>query len=150
MTNSADPDQLASGEANWSGSTVCKDRACPRQARQGKMTLHLHMHISFLKKNHQENHGKQSNCNGSNTFGTIEIRFRHRDNARVTIKCSVQWSAVQPWDEFRPQRNSNPKPGDPKWGALTTRPPGLFWTAYIISVLLLGKGKNLIQQTREN
>ena len=24
MANSADPDQLASSEANWSGSTVCK------------------------------------------------------------------------------------------------------------------------------
>ena len=24
MANSADPDQLASSEANWSGSTICK------------------------------------------------------------------------------------------------------------------------------
>ena len=26
MTNSADPDQLASKEANWSGSTLCKGK----------------------------------------------------------------------------------------------------------------------------
>ena len=35
MTNSADPDQLASSEANWSGYTVCKDRVYPGSAGQG-------------------------------------------------------------------------------------------------------------------
>ena len=29
MANSVDPDQLASEEANWSGSTVCKGRLYP-------------------------------------------------------------------------------------------------------------------------
>ena len=36
MANSADPDQLASSEANWSGSTaVCKGRVYPGSAGQG-------------------------------------------------------------------------------------------------------------------
>ena len=35
MANSADSDQLASSEANWSGSTVCKGRVYPGSAGQG-------------------------------------------------------------------------------------------------------------------
>ena len=38
MSNSADPDQLASSEANRSGSTVCKGRVYPGSAGQGFMT----------------------------------------------------------------------------------------------------------------
>ena len=34
MTNSADPDQLASSDANLSGSTLCKDRVYPGSAGQ--------------------------------------------------------------------------------------------------------------------
>ena len=39
MANSADPDQLASSEANWSGSTLCKGRVYPGSAGQGLTTL---------------------------------------------------------------------------------------------------------------
>ena len=35
MANSVDPDQLASSEANWSGSTVCNGRVYPGSAGQG-------------------------------------------------------------------------------------------------------------------
>ena len=35
MTNSADPDQLASSEANWSGSTLFADWACRVQQEKG-------------------------------------------------------------------------------------------------------------------
>ena len=35
MANSADPDQLASSEANWSGDTVYKGRVYPGSVGQG-------------------------------------------------------------------------------------------------------------------
>ena len=35
MTNSADPDQLASSEANWSGSTLFANKACVVQQEKG-------------------------------------------------------------------------------------------------------------------
>ena len=35
MTNSADPDQLATSEANWSQSTLSDDRACCVQQEEG-------------------------------------------------------------------------------------------------------------------
>ena len=40
MANSADPDQLASSEANRSGSTVCKDSVYPGSAGQGLKGLY--------------------------------------------------------------------------------------------------------------
>ena len=39
MTNSADPDQLASSEANWSGYTVFKGKAYLCSAEQGLNNL---------------------------------------------------------------------------------------------------------------
>ena len=50
-----------------------------------------------------------------------------RDDGRVNMKGSVQWSAVQVREESRLQRDSNPRPRDPKSGALTARPRGRFW-----------------------
>ena len=41
MANSADPDQLASEEANWSGiCTVCKGRIYPGSTGLGLMSTH--------------------------------------------------------------------------------------------------------------
>ena len=49
MANNADPDQLASSEANWSGFTlfakiwiytVCQGRVYPGSAREGLTSLH--------------------------------------------------------------------------------------------------------------
>ena len=48
MTNSADPDQLASLEANWSGSTLFAKIAC-HAAREGlKEGLFLELYIKYL------------------------------------------------------------------------------------------------------
>ena len=44
MVNSADPDQLASSEANWSGS-VCKGRVYPGSAGQGLNSYLIQMPI---------------------------------------------------------------------------------------------------------
>ena len=49
-----------------------------------------------------------------------------RDDGRVNIKGSVQWSAVWVQEESRLQRDSNPQPRDPKSAALTARPCGRF------------------------
>ena len=40
MTNSADPDQLASSETNWSGSTLFAVRVYPGSAGLGLIFLH--------------------------------------------------------------------------------------------------------------
>ena len=42
MTNSADPDQLASSEANWSGATVCKGRVYSGSAGLGLIFRQKH------------------------------------------------------------------------------------------------------------
>ena len=47
-----------------------------------------------------------------------------QDDGRVNMKGSVQWSAVQIRKESRLQRDSKPRPRDPKSEALTTRPRG--------------------------
>ena len=49
-----------------------------------------------------------------------------RDNGRVNMKGSVQWSAVWVREESRLQRDLNLRPRDPKSGALTARPHGQF------------------------
>ena len=59
MANSADPDQLASSEANWSGSTLFAMAGCIRdQQDQGSVNvsiftnhslLSLSYHCNFLK-----------------------------------------------------------------------------------------------------
>ena len=41
MTNSADPDQLASSEANWSGSTLFAKTACRVQQEKGELNFTL-------------------------------------------------------------------------------------------------------------
>ena len=49
MTNSADPDQFASSEANWSGSTVFfKDRIYPGSAGLGLKGLDTHGTLSAI------------------------------------------------------------------------------------------------------
>ena len=60
-----------------------------------------------------------------------------RDDGRVNMKGSVQWSAVYVLEESRLQRDSNPRPRDPKSWALTARPRGRFistWYMYILPV----------------
>ena len=49
-----------------------------------------------------------------------------RDDGRVNMKGSVQWSAVKVREESRLQRDSNLRPRDPKSGALTARTRGRF------------------------
>ena len=49
-----------------------------------------------------------------------------RDDGRVKMKGSMQWSAVKVREESRLQRDSNPRPRDLKSGALTARPRGRF------------------------
>ena len=50
----------------------------------------------------------------------------YREDRSVAMKCSVQWSAVQPWTEFHLQQDLNPGPCDPKSEALTIRTPWHF------------------------
>ena len=50
-----------------------------------------------------------------------------RDDGRVYMKGSVQWSVVYVREESGLQRDSNPRPRDPKLGALTAQPRGRFY-----------------------
>ena len=47
-----------------------------------------------------------------------------KDDGRVNMNGSVQWSAIS--IQVHLQRDSNPRPRDPKSGALTARPCGRF------------------------
>ena len=49
-----------------------------------------------------------------------------RDDGRVNMKGSVQWSPVKVWEESPLQRDSNLRPLDPKSGVLTAWPRGRF------------------------
>ena len=52
MTNSADPDQLASIEANWSGSTLCKGRVYSDLQKPTDLDLHcLSLSMSVCSNN---------------------------------------------------------------------------------------------------
>ena len=51
------------------------------------------------------------------------LSMSHRDNGRLIMKGSVQWSIVQSWAEFHLQQDSNQ---DLVIRVLTTQPPGGF------------------------
>ena len=51
MTNSVDPDQLASSEANWSGSTLfAKTGHVVFSKRRANFCLYIHIHIKAYTK----------------------------------------------------------------------------------------------------
>ena len=51
----------------------------------------------------------------------------YREYGRVIIKSSTQWSAIQSWDEFGLQQDSNSGSCNPKSTVLTTLPPRPFY-----------------------
>ena len=88
MANSADPDQFASSEANWSGSTLfCKDRAYLGSAGQGLMYIshnvikHVFGHVRLAKI--QISLGICAVCSKSSLDTLLiakEAKFLHADN----------------------------------------------------------------------
>ena len=68
MTYIADPDQLASEKANWSGSTVCKGRTYPDSSGHGLIWLCSYVVDIFISR--QEYTYKPTDVNVSSTDGS--------------------------------------------------------------------------------
>ena len=112
MTNSADPDQLASSEAIWSGHTVCKGRIYPGSAGQGldifserdhmicfsSSNLYVHQfvaNVAFFFKFYDK-YGKALRC--PNTLGKycklVKLEFYTNKNGTLCVEKIISTTMI--------------------------------------------------------